>query len=215
MVRDRVGRERVHYEAPPSVEVPREMAAFLDSNHACEPTVVEKLLKDKGFLLLLARHYESVGNIEGALNILAGLVDGKQGDALEQSIDTSATVSKIADLLSGQQDASLVSEYGRWLVRKDPEAGIRILTAQTAASDSAATSKTPSRSKAQELDAIRLQKATIDELRGKVIGRWAGHGPRPTPTERPTIDDETADLIDELVRNRAPSDAQVASAPDD
>ena len=57
--------------------------------------------------------------------------------------------------------------------------------------------------------------ATIDELRGKVIGRWAGHGPRPTPTERPMIDDETADLIDELVRNRAPSDAQVASASDD
>jgi hypothetical protein len=150
---------------PDAASIKREMAAFLDSNHACEPTVVEKLLKDKGFLLLLARHYESVGNIEGALNILAGLVDGKQGDALEQSIDTSATVSKIADLLSGQQDASLVSEYGRWLVRKDPEAGIRILTAQTAASDSAATSKTPSRSKAQELDAIRLQKATIDELR--------------------------------------------------
>ena len=46
--------------------------------------------------------------------------------------------------------------------------------------------------------------------------RNALHGARQAvPTLPDPIDDETADLIDELVRNRAPSDAQVASASDD
>ncbi|KAJ1028646.1 hypothetical protein NDA16_001812 [Ustilago loliicola] len=142
-----------------------ELAAFLSSRHACEPALVEKVLEAKQFLGLLAEHHERTGNVEGALKIWTGLVDGEMVDALNEAVDSQATISKVAALLSEQKNPNLLSTYGRWLVRKDSEAGIRILTKQTAVPTSEATEKPIPRTKAEELEAIHAQKATIEELR--------------------------------------------------
>lgn len=142
-----------------------ELAAFLSSRHACEPALIENMLEEKQFLGLLAEHHEHIGNVEGALKIWTGLVDGDMVDSLNTTVDSQATIAKVAALLNGQKDQNLLSTYGRWLVRKDSEAGIRILTKQTTVSPSEATEKPTPRTKAEELEAIHAQKATIEELR--------------------------------------------------
>lgn len=148
-----------------SASVKDELFSFLGHKHACKPSVVEKVLEDKQFLGLLVQHYEITGKIEGALKIYTGLIDGEMIDALDEKVDESATLSKVATLLDAQNDPHILSSYGRWLVKKDPEAGIRILTKQTAIAPSGESKKAASRSKAEELEAIQAQKATIKELR--------------------------------------------------
>uniref|UniRef100_V5GNV1 Uncharacterized protein n=2 Tax=Kalmanozyma brasiliensis (strain GHG001) TaxID=1365824 RepID=V5GNV1_KALBG len=145
--------------------VEAELAAFLSSKHACEPAQVRNVLESKHFYSLLAEHHELSGDVEGALKIWTALVDGKLTDTLKKSPDVPAALSKVATLLKEQNDPNLLSTYGRWLVRKDPEAGIRILTKQTAIPAADSSQKSTVRSKAQELEVIQTQKATIDELR--------------------------------------------------
>lgn len=142
-----------------------ELTDFLSSRHACEPALVERVLEEKQFLSLLAEHHERIGNVEGALKIWTGLVDGDMVDSLNETIDSQVTIPKVADLLNEQKDPNLLSTYGRWLVRKDSEAGIRILTRQTTLSPAETTAKSTPRTKAEELEAISAQKATIEELR--------------------------------------------------
>ncbi|SNX83217.1 related to TGF beta receptor associated protein-1 [Melanopsichium pennsylvanicum] len=142
-----------------------ELKSFLASKHACAPSLVEAVLQDKHFLSLLAEHHERNGNVEAALKIWSGLIDGKMSDALHPTIDASKALSKVTDLLLDQSDQNLLSSYGRWLVTKDPEAGIRILTKQTATHTADTSKKSTPRSKAQELEAVQAHKATINELR--------------------------------------------------
>ncbi len=113
--------------------IKNELAALLHSAHACEPSLVEKVLEEKQYWGLLAEHRERSGSIEGALKIYAGLVDGELVDAHDWQIDVPTVLSKVAALLHTQSDTNLISSYGRWLVKKDPEAGISVLTKQTAA----------------------------------------------------------------------------------
>ena len=148
-----------------SKSVEDELTAFLASNPACESSLIEQVLQEKQFLSLLAEHHERNGDIEGALKIWTGLVDGDMVDKLRETVDVPAALSKVSSLLHAQNDPNLLSNYGRWLVRKDPEAGIQILTKQTATPVSDPSKKSTARTKAQELEAIQAQKATIDELR--------------------------------------------------
>lgn len=146
--------------------VEAELTTFLTSEHSCAPEKVEEVLKRKQFCSLLAEHHEHSGNVKAALKIWTGLVDGEMVDSLKETIDVPTALSKVAALLEEQNDPDLLSTYGRWLVRKDPEAGIQILTKQTPMPGSDPSQKSTTRSKAQELEAIQTQKATIDELRG-------------------------------------------------
>ncbi|SPO21857.1 related to TGF beta receptor associated protein-1 [Ustilago trichophora] len=150
---------------PGKASVEEELSSFLASKHACESSLVERVLQEKQYLSLLAEHYEHAGKIEGALKIWTALIDGEMTDALRETIDVPAALSKVAALLSKQSDSNLLSSYGRWLVKRDPEAGIDILTKQTATSASDTSKNSTSRTKAQELEAIQAQRATIDELR--------------------------------------------------
>ncbi len=115
---------------------------------------------------MLAEHHQHSGNVKAALKIWTGLVDGEMVDSLNGTIDVPTALSKVAAVLEEQNDPDLLSTYGRWLVRKDPEAGIQILTKQTPMPGTDPSQKSTIRSKAQELEAIQAQKATIDELRG-------------------------------------------------
>lgn len=142
-----------------------EMTAFLSSKHACEPSQVETVLKEKRFFHLLAHHYEQAGDVERALKTWTALMDGEIVDSFQTTVDGAAALSKVAGLLKKQTDANLLSTYGRWLVRKDPEAGIDILTRQTAKAGEEPMQKSKARSKAQELESIQAQKAIIEELR--------------------------------------------------
>ena len=142
-----------------------ELASFLTSRHACDPSLIERTLKEKQFSSLLAEHFERTGNVEGALSVWTDLIDGKQVDTLTKTFDVPAALSRVATLLNEQSDPSLLSSYGRWLVRKDPEAGIRILTKHTATAVPDVAAKSATQSRAQELEAIQAQKATISELR--------------------------------------------------
>ena len=142
-----------------------ELVSFLTSRNACQSSQVEEVLKRKGFFSLLADHYEQTGDVGKALETWTGLVDGKIIDNLARTRDSSTALSKVASLLKDENDPTLLSTYGRWLVRKDSEAGIQILTKQTAKLGSDPSQKSTTRSKAQELESIQVQKATIDELR--------------------------------------------------
>ncbi|SPO23164.1 related to TGF beta receptor associated protein-1 [Ustilago trichophora] len=150
---------------PGRASVEEELGSFLGSKHACESSLVEKVLQEKRYLRLLAEHHEHAGKIEEALKIWTALIDGEMTDAFKERIHVPAALSKVAALLSEQTDPNLLSSYGRWLIRRDPEAGIRILTKQTAIFTPDTSKKSTSRTKAQELEAIQAQKATIDELR--------------------------------------------------
>ncbi|TKY86822.1 hypothetical protein EX895_004463 [Sporisorium graminicola] len=142
-----------------------DLTAFLGSKHACESSQVEKALEQKHYFSLLADHYEKTGNVQGSLRTWTALVDGKLSDASGKTIDVPSALSKVASLLKDEDDPTLLSTYGRWLVRKDSEAGIQILTKVTAKLGSDPSQNSATRSKAQELESIRVQKATINELR--------------------------------------------------
>lgn len=142
-----------------------ELVTFLRSKHSCDSSQVEEALKQKQYFSLLAGYYESTGDVEGALRTWTALIDGEIVDAFERTVDVPTAVSKVASLLKDETDSILLSTYGRWLVRKDSEAGLKILTKQTAKLGSDPSQKSAMRSKAQELESIQAQKATINELR--------------------------------------------------
>ncbi|KAJ9478240.1 TGF beta receptor associated protein 1 [Pseudozyma hubeiensis] len=148
------------------VVVQDQLATFLSSKHACEPSEVEAVLKGQRFYTLLADHYEQIGDIVGSLKTWTALIDGDIVDGIHATVDVPTALAKVARILEEQTDPNLLSTYGRWLVRKDAEAGIQILTKQTARPEDDASQKATTRSKAQELESISAQKATIEELRG-------------------------------------------------
>ncbi|CBQ71882.1 related to TGF beta receptor associated protein-1 [Sporisorium reilianum SRZ2] len=157
--------ERRGLSAGDNTAVEDELVTFLGSQHACESSQVEEVLKRKQYFSLLADHYENADDVEGALRTWTALIDGEILDTLKSTVDVPGALAKVASLLKDENDPTLLSTYGRWLVRKDPEAGIQVLTRQTGTVGTDPSQKPTTRSKAQELESIQAQKATINELR--------------------------------------------------
>ncbi|PWZ00585.1 hypothetical protein BCV70DRAFT_189060 [Testicularia cyperi] len=145
----------------------RDLADLLASKHSCDTATLERLLEDHRRYTRLAEHHERQGQVERALQLWTEIIDGKLVDNTRVSTaDAPPSVERVASLLEKQDDPALLSNYGTWLVKKDSKAGIRILTRRNAAAAAAEGGKDVSRaaSKAEELDAIRAHKATLQAL---------------------------------------------------
>ncbi|PWN49284.1 hypothetical protein IE53DRAFT_388520 [Violaceomyces palustris] len=106
-------------------ESSRELDSLVDGKNSCESQELEWILRSKGKLCRLSRIYENERRWDEMLEIWTGLIDGSLQDP-----SSSVTVQDVAVLLTETNDPRLRSKYAIWLVQKDPQEGVKLLTKQ-------------------------------------------------------------------------------------
>ncbi|KAN0063145.1 hypothetical protein ACQY0O_004309 [Thecaphora frezii] len=142
-----------------------ELEDLLEADLACPPDEVTSILKQQSYVVMLAKVYEKQQMWDEVLDIWIKIIDGKLIDRGPGRDDEQKhpVVNDVANLLSSLQDPTLTSKYGTWLVRRDPEVGVRILT-QRVESATASGGGTTRNTRDKELAAIEGHRATLAEI---------------------------------------------------
>ena len=146
---------------PDNEQAERDLDELLGSDNACSPEQVERVLRQRQDWVALAKMYEKKERWADVLDIWTAVIDGQLSDARRGN--TAVSVTQVAELVSELDDPSLLSKYGTWLVKKDSNAGVGILTKKTQLSLVSANGQSKS-TKEQELAAVEGQRSTIAEL---------------------------------------------------
>lgn len=99
------------------------LTQLLAEDNECDEATIEPLLEQNECWAALAKIKEKQGDWSRALDLSTRLIGGELVDAA-----FAGTVQDVATMLSRCDDPRLVRQYGLWLVQRDADAGIRLLT---------------------------------------------------------------------------------------
>ncbi|EPQ28741.1 uncharacterized protein PFL1_03544 [Pseudozyma flocculosa PF-1] len=149
---------------------PAGLDSLLSEELACSAELVTEVLEGRSYLSMLADVYLRQQRWGEVLEIWTGLIDGRSEDrSPRRSQDDShqPTIEDVAKLLATIEDPLLTTRFGKWLVKKDPKAGVEILTRSGAGTNIAAGGNggaAPRNTKEKELAALEGHRATLAEI---------------------------------------------------
>jgi hypothetical protein len=100
-----------------------ELADFLAGSNSCDIDILEPYLSDMGCHAALLQIRQARSDWQGAFELLTRLLDGEVQDHTFKG-----SLQDVVELLERCPEANLVHQYSLWLIQRDSEAGIKVLT---------------------------------------------------------------------------------------
>lgn len=99
------------------------LTELISGKHDCDAATIEPLLEQMECWAALTMVKEAQGDWERALDLSTRLIEGQLVDAA-----FTGTVQNVAALLSKCEDPRVLRHYGLWVVQRDADAGVKLLT---------------------------------------------------------------------------------------